>query len=395
MQKFSKSLPNAIPAAILTAVVWYFINEFARVKGVGLLERQSWPANNMYLCIAIAAIFAVGCSFAYLYLVEQRVAGLRNAAAELGLGFRDQIGKSTLGRSLSLRIFDDWKKGENLIHGDFDGHPVQVFDLTKEYTTTSRDASTSRTQTHTTTERQTMFLIPLDEPPRTAFQILRNNAVSWSVRALGFEGIQFSTDDHFASADDRDAMKRFNDTWLVVRGLRRKGNTGGAEGDEGAEIVLRQMEKTIGLPLLKLLLSDDRWCLEQCETHVAIWMHKTHVKPGQLNECLRSVFTLAEQLQRPPSGAQERLIASGQTQVQLETSVSRILPIAVSGCLGMVLAFGSFLPIFFWLVDDAPWLVLAWPFFGMAIVAGSVFVGTRLANKWRKAREGSELRSLE
>ncbi len=384
MTKLLKSLANAIPGAVLTAIVWYFMNRFTAGKGGGILDRQPWPINNIYLCAAIGAGFAVICSMVALYIVDRRNAALEAAAGLLGLRYRGKVSKSSLGISGPLHVFDDWAEGTNLLYGEFHSTGVQVFDLKKQCTTTSRNSSTSQSGTSTTTEHQTIFLLPLPEGQLVPVQILKKNAVSWIIGAMGFDGVEFSTNDQFASEEDRGDIQRFNDDWLVVRGLSRKGNRSAAATEDAAEDALRRLEATISFPFLKSLLVDQRWSVEVCDSHVAIWMHKKRVRPTQLADCLRRVTELHRILIEGPADSQAKLIATGDTLMQMNLGVGRMLPIAVSGCLGMLVAFVIFIPIFFLFADKAPWIVFVWPFFGMAVVAGSVYIGTRLANNWRK-----------
>jgi hypothetical protein len=306
------------------------------------------------------------------------------AAGMLGLRYRGKVSKSSLGISGPLHIFDDWEQGTNLLHGEVDSKGVQVFDLKKQYTTTSRNSSTSQSGSSTTTEHQTIFLLPVPDGQLVPVQILKKNAVSWMIGAMGFDGVEFSTDDQFASDKDRGAIQRFNDDWLVVRGLSRKGNPSAAATEDAAEDALRRLEATISLPFLKSLLVDNRWSVEACESHVAIWMHKKLVRPTHIADCLRRVTELHRILIEGPADSQANLIATGETLMQMNLGVGRMLPIAVSGCLGILIAFVMFIPIFFLFADKAPWIVFVWPFFGMSVVAGSVYIGTRLANKWRK-----------
>ncbi|MEO2034264.1 MAG: hypothetical protein ABGZ35_19480, partial [Planctomycetaceae bacterium] len=45
------------------------------------------------------------------------------------------------------------------------------------------------------------------------------------------------------------------------------------------------------------------------------------------------------------------------------------------GCLGMILAAAVFIPLVLLYAKDYPWLVFAWPFFGMAMVVAAIKLG--------------------
>lgn len=53
MKESFKIVSTAIPGGIITGFSWIFVNRFVPQAGAGFLERQSWPLNNIYLCVAI------------------------------------------------------------------------------------------------------------------------------------------------------------------------------------------------------------------------------------------------------------------------------------------------------------------------------------------------------
>jgi hypothetical protein len=76
-----------------------------------------------------------------------------------------------------------------------------------------------------------------------------------------------------------------------------------------------------------------------------------------------------------------KLKASGVTVISREITqirgiaFSRIGLLAGSGCLGMILAAAVFIPLVLLYAKDYPWLVFAWPFFGMAMVVAAIKLG--------------------
>ena len=69
--------------------------------------------------------------------------------------------------------------------------------------------------------------------------------------------------------------------------------------------------------------------------------------------------------------------------MEIDTSVTKFVPLAIGGCAGMFLAFALFIPVFFLLADTYPWVVFVWPVFGMGVMVTSAFAATRLARRWK------------
>lgn len=379
-----KSVSSVFSAAVMTGLLWYFANSFARKNGVGLLERQPWPLNNIWLCAtAVAALAAISMLIAYQFSSRRREA-MESAAGMLGLSYRGGVSRNSLNLQGPLCLFDDWDEGTNLISGEFDGIPVQIFDFVK--TRTSRVQSSSSSGDNTVRENQTVFLLELPEDYGVPVQILRGKALLWMMQAFGLSGIEFQLEGSLAAEEDRTVLQKFNRDYLVLHGAVDGGHRDGQAArtlSSAAEEHLRRLETLMGLPLVKRLAEGRGWSIEVGRSHVAIWMQKTRLKPQQIPECLAEVTALHRLLLEGDAHSGMRLSASGQATVSLQNSGSQIAVLAVSGCLGMVLAFGMFVPVFFMFADRAPWIVFVWPFFGLAVIALSVFIGTRLASKWR------------
>ncbi|MCP4170946.1 MAG: hypothetical protein GY758_09270 [Fuerstiella sp.] len=385
-----KSLTNAIPAAFLTAILWYFINQFATQNGVGFLERQPWPINDMYVCIVIGAVFGIVSSLIALWFVDRRRQAMEAAAGMLGLTWRDAVDQNSLRIEGRLYIFRDWEAGTNLICGEFDGVDLKIFDLEKEWTSRSQSSSGgSSNDTHN--EHQTIFLFALPEGVGVPIQMLRKNALGWLLDAIGFEGIEFHTNDSFASEEVKQTLQKFNDEYRVVQGHMTEQSARMSSSSPGIlKESLAQLERRISFPLLMTLANGQRWSVEVCESHLAVWEHKTRQKPNSLANCLNEVTEIYQLfVDGSSSGPQMRLEVTGAAPIKMDAGISLFAPILAFGCLGMFLAFALFVPIFFLFVEDHPWLVFIWPFFGMAIMGGCIYFGTRFMKKRRKASGGS------
>lgn len=390
MQKLLKSVVSAIPVGILVAFLWHWVNSAFGNKNGGFLENSPWPLSDIYLCVVIAVVLAICGSFFAFVLSDKRRKDLELAAGLLGMSYEEKLSRNSVNVQGRMHLFDDWVKATNLIHGSVNDIDVQIFDLKQQYTTRSHSSSGSSRQTHS--KHQTVFLMPLPEGFGVSLQLMQKGSFGWLLGAMGFDGIEFELDDSFATDEDRRVLAQFNEKYLVVQGLVRGGTGINSTPiiSKDSEEVMKTLEERFSLDLLKELATGRGYSVELCESHVAIWQHQKKIRAADIPTVLGEVTAIYELLIGGVSDRQRmKLSATGQASLRPEASVGRFGVIAASGCAGMFLAFALFVPVFFLFVEKAPWIVFVWPFFGMAVVAGSVFVGTRLANKFRKSRSTS------
>lgn len=373
----------AIPASIFTALAWYYINRFVPHAGKGILENQSWPLNNIYLCAAAGAALMSAASAIQLMFSHHRQQSLEAAAVIAGLEFQGTIDRNDLMYTGNLRVLDNWSNGTNSAVGKINGTSVQVVDV--ETTHTSHQTGPGHHGGDSTSRHyQTVYLLPADDIPFPSVSLVRRGGLQWASELLGFKGMEFYAEQSTASAQDQQTLTDFHNRYMVTQGAALKSSLGSQDVDDEAALFLR-LGEVIGLPLLRRLTEDGQWNLELCSSHVAIWKSRKLVKPNELPQQLNEVFELHRLLIEHDNDRSEiPLAVRGSAKMQVEANITALLPLAVSGCVGMFLAFALFMPIFFLFVPKYPWIVFVWPFFGMGIMALSIRVGMKAARSSRK-----------
>jgi len=378
MPKSVKYVLNAIPLALLAAFGWWFANGAVRQKGVGLLDRQPFPINNMYACAAIVGGLAIASFILADVFVTRRRQRMETVAGYLGFRFREKLGRNGLKLSGRMQLFDDWESGRNLIAGMTDETEIRVFDFVK--CCRSRSHTTSGGDDTTTRYEQTVFLIDLPDHVRLSVQILHSRSTLMLRTVFGFAGIEFSSGDAFLSDDDQQALETFNKKYMVARSLVPTANS--TESSPDSDNLLRKLEHTIGLPLIRELVNGPGWSVELCESHVAIWIHNKRIRPQDIPDRMNQVLAIVKQLVDGIGASSAlKLTATGETSLNPELPFRQFGLLAGSGCLGMFLAAALFAPIFFLFVDQAPWLVFVWPIFGAAVVAATVWAAFKIAGR--------------
>jgi hypothetical protein len=386
MAKPTNHLLGAVPGAVIASFVWWWANSAVRLKGVGLLERQPFPINNMYACAAIGAFLSIVASVLADQFVSRRRQRMETVAGRLGLSFREKVGRNSLKLSAQCHLFEDWESGRNHLDGKFDGTDVRIFDFVK-CRTSRRHGSAGHDDT--TREEQTVILFPMPDHIRLSVQILNHRAVVWLTTAFGFSGIRFQSDDVFLSDEDRNVLETFNDRYIVAQGLSHKEHSH-RDKVNPAEL-FGQLEGLIGLPLMRQLLAGWGWSLELCGSQVAIWKHNKRIRPQQLPGRLTDAHEIYKHLVKGDSnGESPRLTAIGNAVMSPDVPFRQIGIIAAGGCLGMLLGAALFAPIFFMFVEEAPWIVFVWPFFGAAVMAASVWMVIKVSRRRENAKRDSQ-----
>ncbi|MDP6557947.1 MAG: hypothetical protein QGG71_24985 [Pirellulaceae bacterium] len=369
MNKTLTYFRDAFGSAVIVAIIWHFGNGTTIVNGKGWFERQAFPLNNMACCIAAGALLGAVGAWGAHFLRDRRRQAMASAAAFNRMNFEPKLKKTQLGSASSLRLLDNWDEGRNLIDGFFEGVDVSIFDLHKKITTRSSASSQSSSTRH---ECQTVFLLRRPESGGLTAQFLRKDGLGFAVMALDLRGVEFEPVDAVVADDDRRLIDEFNKTYLVTQALTH----GGAKASQSVtpdDQLCAGLEQIVNMDLIVALLSTGGWNVELGDSHIAIWRHKKQIRPSTIRELLpqiRDVFHLLSGDLEKRRGL--KLKASGTTVISREIAFSRIGLLVGSGCLGMILAAIVFIPLFLLYAKDYPWLVFAWPFFGMAVVAAVI-----------------------
>ena len=52
-------LGGPINGGVITAMIWWVLNNAWKVGGVGVLERQAWPLSSLSACAAVGAVLGL------------------------------------------------------------------------------------------------------------------------------------------------------------------------------------------------------------------------------------------------------------------------------------------------------------------------------------------------
>jgi hypothetical protein len=361
---------DAFGGAMIVGIIWYFANAYTPENGKGWFERQTFPLNNMACCIAAGAALGALGTFSGNFARDRRRQAMQSAAMYNRLDFEPFLTKPQLGSARSLRLFDNWDEGRNLLHGRLRDVEISIFDLHKKIVTRTQSSSGSSSTTRRI--QHTVFLFERPDSGGLTAQILRKGSLAFALTALNFRGVEFEPRDTVISDDDRRVLDDFNSTYLVAQGLTR-GGTRTARAVMPDDELLAGLEQVVDLNVMRKLVAEHNWNVELGDTHIAIWKYKDRIRPSTISDVLPQILELHSGL----SGASKQrsavpLKALGTSIASREVSMGQMGWIAGSGCLGMLLAAGIFGPLFFMYADEYPWMVFAWPFFGMGVVIGTV-----------------------
>jgi len=361
---------DAFAGALVVGLIWYFGNAYTQEKGKGWFERQDFPINNMACCIVAGAALGVIGAFVGNFVRDRRRQAMQSAAMYNRLDFKPSLKKSQLGSARSMRLFDNWEEGRNQLHGRLQGVEISIFDLHKKIIT--RSSSSSGSSSTTRLEQHTVFLLERPESDGLPAQFLVKGNLAFALTALDFRGVEFEPRDADISDEDRRVLDEFNNKYLIAQGLTR-GGTRTAQSLVPDDELLERLEQVVSLDVMRQLLSGHEWNLELGETHIAIWKHKERTRPSAIANLLPQILALHSVLS--DASKQRRAVplkARGSSIVSREVSFAHLGLVVGSGCLGMLLAGGIFVPLFFMFADEYPWMVFVWPLFGMAIIVCTV-----------------------
>ncbi|MCA9062360.1 MAG: hypothetical protein KDA96_04860 [Planctomycetaceae bacterium] len=375
MKRWTLSGIGAFQAAILTGIAWWILNDFVRRGGQGFLEQQPFPLSNQWVCVLIGAgLGAVG-GIVVAVRQEKQSQGVAQWCREHGLQYQSSIERSGLGESQSMLLFKDWTAATDAGFGTVDGSDLMFFELKTRHTTqTSKGSST---QVH----YETVFLLPLGDSPLPPVLIRRKNMASMVSLLLDFEGVSLLPEDDSADSESTAVLQEFNRQFLVAR------------SDNNTELSDEQWKERLcqglSLPLMRTLMSGSKWDLEVGQTHVAVWVRHRRIPASQLTERLAEVCKINGLIHEAPSHQMMfSLKAEGQASAAGNVGFGNIGCLFASAVAGMFCAFALFIPIFLFLASDYPWIVLLWPFFGMAIIVLFLRIGRALQKRWSSKHGG-------
>ena len=257
--------------------------------------------------------------------------------------------------------------------GEIQGIDIQLFQLRRRIRTQSSEGPKSHDET------QTVLLLPIPEDKAVSVQFTLKG---WGPFLTNVDGIEFRNDDIFSADEDKALLEEFNDRYFVSPPEHARDNVD----------VTQEIGRIMSLPFVRQIMAGPKWNIEIGESHMAVWIPRKVMTAANIVEYLNHASALHDALLTESGRPAKPLTVTS----DLDQPVTlNIVPIAVSGCLGIFVAFGMFIPVFFLFVEEAPWIVFVWPFFGMAVVAAFVFTGTKIAKsrEQKKKREAEDLGS--
>ena len=189
------------------------------------------------------------------------------------------------------------------------------------------------------------------------------------------------------SSPDTDALepdhivKVFNQRYLVSSGeLSQSLTDENASLEMELEKIQNRIESVLSRPLLQLLTSGRGYSIEVGQRQVAISIALKISRRAGITNVVSEVVRLFETLMNAvnsPKSLTVRINPDSVVRVATKTGILFAV-FALGGVGGMFLAFALFAPIFFLFVEDYPWIVFLWPFFGMAVMIGPITLAFRI-----------------
>ncbi len=237
------------------AALWWMINRTYQINGVGWLERQPFPLNNVWIFATVGAVsgFVLG------VLRHRRNVQLREELAEVSERGEVEIATATEEFELPpMQSFANLHSVDNRIARTQNGIRIYVLDATTVQETDSANRYT----------RRTVVLLPAE-----GLAHFNLNAKTIGYRLLAWIGAHGVTFDSSAGStpEDRAAIEAFGRHYQLTTGdaTDLAAGTPGiyTEEDEAAR-------QAFSLRVLKWLVQHPGWSMESHGGHLALWRGK-------------------------------------------------------------------------------------------------------------------------
>lgn len=200
-------LSSAMNFGILTAVVWFLVNQFWTVGGIGILQQQPWPLSSITACGIAGAVAGLALGIA---LAANRRKHSRQIAAlceKLGFEFIRDISQHQFFpyRGLSLFSKRRWR-GRNLMRGMTNGSNIDVLDF--DYVEPGSEGGE-------TLDGQTVAVFPECGEGLPCFELKpRDLVLKFLGRTAGIGGMTFEAGDSTREFD-REAIEQFGHLYFL------------------------------------------------------------------------------------------------------------------------------------------------------------------------------------
>ena len=354
MKILLKSLLNALPGALLTGFAWWGINGFFAGKGGGLLEKQAWPLNDMWVCVACGSVIAVLLSAVALLVAARRRSQLRSTLMSLGLNVEDEVLQSDPSLPREVQCLKDWAGGYNYATGQVNGVDLRILEFHREY----RDGDQN-----VQTQRHTVILQSLPPDLCAPVQLVRR---LWSPLFSNADGVVLNADEMFTDPRDVELLSQFNKTFFISPpGLLTSPPSG----------YINTIQPILQLSFVRALMNGRfAWNVEISDNTLVMWQQNKLLTAGNASPAIQEARQLRQALCEPVRSAAP-LTATSHFPSGLNVQVG---PIVGGGCAGMFLAMLTFAPIFFLYADKFRWLVFVWPLWGFLVVGLTVILSVRI-----------------
>lgn len=287
----------------------------------------------------------------------------RSLADSNGFDYVPEFDRNGLGVTKPFSLFDGWVSGANLVRGRFGPIPFQLFDMSR--TVTSRDTDGGTT---TSTMNKTAVVVE-NRTKLPELRLLASRGIAAGLFNLaGRVGLEFGPDGGFP--EDAQVVREFNHSWFI-------------ESDQlEAGMEFRETPDGISLKLVKDLVSGRGWSVEVSGDHILIHLDQKLAPAGELQNVLSEVQTLVELLQSRES---PRLCVRRLPPVGVSTLFGSLVWPFGGAVLGMITTMVVFGTVFAVLGEMPTAAILAFPFVGMALMAGGALLMVTLRNRRQRS----------
>lgn len=297
--------------------------------------------------------------------LRKQATAVREFATLSGFDFQAFFDRNELGVTSFLHTLDDWTEGRNLVRGKVNGREFQMFDMTKVVSSRNTEGGSTHSEVS-----QTVFLFEnRDDLPTMHCQA--STGVFSLMSFAGSMGVAFQSDSGLP--EETELISRFNQRYLV--------DGAGFEANKEP----REAPDCWSLEFIRELEGGRGWCVEVCESHVAIVVRRKVLPAEDRQTCLHETDKLLGLLGKGRHGS-ERILVRQLGQPGLTMVAGKMLwPFlgAAVTMVGTTVVFGAIMMS----VDEPPTtLFMLFPIVGLAMMVFGALAGLKLGQRWSKNR---------
>ena len=368
-----KMLIDMIVAFVFGLFLWFAVNSVTAQHGMGWLESARFPLNSRIVSALIFSAVIGFSDFVGMLVKARRQSDMQTAAALMGLAFEPTPDPKALNLEMSMDLFENWHELRNVMTGRIGGTELTALELVTRIPA-SGDSSESY-------QEKSVILFKHDGSLPGRIAITHVGRLSGLVKLAGLSPIIIQSSPDTDALEPDHIVKVFNQRYLVSSGeLSQSLTDENASLEMELEKIQNRIESVLSRPLLQLLTSGRGYSIEVGERQVAISIALKISRRAGITNVVSEVVRLFETLMNAvnsPKSLTVRINPDSVVRVATKTGILFAV-FALGGVGGMFLAFALFAPIFFLFVEDYPWIVFLWPFFGMAVMIGSITLAFRI-----------------